>query len=120
MSDEALAALQNSLATIDLSTERRPFSAGFELLLLKCDHVTIRMRPEKNHALPHFYVGYKQISSASYSIDPIARLAGDLPLKYERVVMDWIAEHQKDLLATWEALKSGADVRDLVQHKPKP
>jgi len=77
------------------------------------------MRREQNHAKPHFHIEYKRESSASFSIDPFARLAGDLPMKYEDRVRDWIVQHQKDLLATWYALQKG-DVCELVQAKEKP
>ena len=118
VSDEALYNLQTAFADVDLRTRAPRGSGGLELLLLERQHVKIRMRREENHVRPHFHIEYKKESSASYSIEPFERLAGDLPLKYEERVRGWVLERQKDLLATWEALQR-SDVRELVHAKRK-
>lgn len=83
-------------------------------MLLQHEHVKVVMRPDRNHSLPHFHLKFKKQYSASYQIDPFKRLAGDLPVRYEQRVTDWIAKHQNDLLTTWKAMKEGKHVEGLV------
>jgi hypothetical protein len=116
VSDSALSDLQDALAAVDLWSRKSAQSGRMQLVLLKRQHVKIRMRREQNHSLPHFHIEYKKESSASYPIEPFQRLAGDLSYEYEDRVSDWIVVNQKNLLATWEALQKG-DVRELVQAK---
>src|SRR5436309_586466 len=106
-------ALQTSLAWVDLFASPSRSDAT-KFLVLQKEHVKVRMRPETNHALPHFHIEYKKQYAASYQIDPLQRLAGDMPKQYEEKVWDWIVEHRTELLATWAALKDGKDVRELV------
>ena len=82
-------------------------------------HVKVRMRPENNHALPHFHLEYKNQYSASYQISPFKQLAGQMPKKYEQKLSEWIINNQNNLLSTWDALKAGKDVRELVIEKRK-
>jgi Domain of unknown function (DUF4160) len=51
---------------------------------------------------------------ASYSIDEGRRLAGTLPAKYDREVLDWIAANRTTLLQAWQALSSGSDTTVLA------
>jgi hypothetical protein len=41
------------------------------------------MWQEQNHQRPHFHIEYKQEYSASYSVDTMERLAGEMPNRYE-------------------------------------
>ncbi|MFC2085779.1 DUF4160 domain-containing protein [Bacteroidota bacterium] len=83
-----------------------------KLLLDEIGHLKLRMRPERNHMLPHFHVEYKRQYTGSFSIDPLNLLKGDLPNKYEKQVLAWAKPRIKCLLATWSNLQAGMDVRE--------
>jgi len=57
---------------------------------------------------------YKTEHAASYAIDTLELLAGDMPQKYEKPILQWASRNQKSLLLTWNDLKAGKDVRSLV------
>ena len=68
--------------------------------------VTMYMEINEPHQVPHFHVRYNEYR-ASYSIDPIAQLAGALPRRQQRLVEAWAELHQSELLDTWERLQAG-------------
>lgn len=76
--------------------------------------IKLRMRPERNHARPHFHIEYKREYEASYAVDSLELLAGKMPRKYEEPMLAWAGEHQPSLLETWERMNAGEDVRELV------
>jgi Domain of unknown function (DUF4160) len=104
--------LQQLLAFVDLYTEGS--ASEIKALLLRLGHTKVRMRPEHNHSRPHFHIEYKQQYSASYAVDTLERMAGNMPKKYEAPVLEWAAKYQHSLAATWERLNAGEDVRELV------
>jgi hypothetical protein len=114
---EHVCRLQDALAVVDLrtGTSGRGF---FELVVVKRDHVKVILRRELNHATPHFHIEYKCEHSASYSIDPLQRLAGHMPAKYESKVLEWCCNHKEEMLSTWKALHAGKDVRELIISSP--
>lgn len=108
-------ALQSNLAFIDLMYSRRSSSSnGIELLLLQRDYIKVRMRPERNHRRPHFHIEYKTEYSATYAVDTLERLAGNMPSRYEQPILQWAQDKKAPLLATWDDLCAGKDVRELV------
>lgn len=104
--------LQKQLAFVDLYNEGS--ADEIKALLLRLGHTKVRMRPEQNHSRPHFHIEYKQQYSASYAVDTLERMAGDMPKKYEAPILEWAAKYQLSLAATWERLNAGDDVRELV------
>ena len=50
---------------------------------------------------------YDVTNRASYSIQPIAQLAGALPRRQERLVESWAELHQEELLADWDLVEQG-------------
>ena len=68
--------------------------------------VTMYMEINEPHQVPHFHVRYNEYR-ASYSIDPIAQLAGALPRRQQRLVEAWAELHQSELLDTWVRLQAG-------------
>ncbi len=58
------------------------------------------------HQVPHFHVRYNEYR-ASYSIDPIAQLAGALPRRQQRLVEAWAELHQAELLDNWQRIQEG-------------
>ena len=53
-----------------------------------------------DHAPPHFHARYAEFK-ATFGVDPIKRLTGELPLREERFVLYWAREHQSELIESW-------------------
>ena len=68
--------------------------------------ITIYMEIEEVHQIPHFHVRYGEYH-ASYSIDPIAQLAGALPRRQQRLVEAWAELHQAELRDNWQRVQLG-------------
>ena len=70
--------------------------------------ILIRMYAELGapHHLPHFHA-YYQGQQAVFSIDPIAMIEGDIPLRQRRLVEAWAEIHQLALLNDWSLLQQG-------------
>jgi hypothetical protein len=75
--------------------------------------IIIRMYAEVSapHHEPHLHA-YYQDDVAIYTLDPVALIAGYLPTRQRRLVEEWVALHQTELLMPWEQLQTG--------HKPSP
>ena len=69
--------------------------------------IIIRMFFEagKHHA-PHFHATYQEYE-ASFAIEEIDMIAGELPIKQRRLVEAWAELHQDELKAAWNLLQSG-------------
>ena len=70
--------------------------------------IIIRMFVElgERHHVPHFHAYYQE-STAVFSFQPIALLAGALPQRQQRLVEAWAELHQDELLADWNLLQQG-------------
>lgn len=70
--------------------------------------IIIRMYWEVNtqHHRPHFHA-YYQDSVAVYSIDPVERIAGELPRRQARLVEAWAELHVQELASDWDRLQLG-------------
>jgi hypothetical protein len=55
---------------------------------------------ESRHHEPHFHARYGSYK-ASFAIDPLRPLAGKLPPRAERFVLEWAAMHGTELLDNW-------------------
>ena len=53
-----------------------------------------------DHAPPHFHVRYAE-ARATIGIRSLQVLTGSLPVHAERLVLQWAAEHQIELLENW-------------------
>jgi hypothetical protein len=85
-------------------------------VVYKLEYTKLTMSPDQNHARPHFHLHYKTEYAASYAIDTLKPLAGNMPKKYEQKILQWASRKQKFLLLIWSELKAGKDVRELVLH----
>lgn len=115
--EREVAELQNQLATVDLLARqgRSSRSDSFELLLLKRGELKVKMYQEPGHSLPHVHVDYGGRNHvATYSIEPLERLVGNLDRRYERAVTEWIAARSEQLLALWKATQEGVQNAQLV------
>ena len=83
-------------------------------MLFRLFDITVRMRKENNHQRPHFHIEYKNQYGASYAVDTLERLAGNIPSKYEKPILEWAAQNRKSLKLTWDKLQAGENVRELV------
>ena len=101
--------LQKALAITDLSNA--PAAAGdhlLKLLVMRTDHVELRMYKEVGHQRPHFHLEYKREYSASYALDTFEVLAGYMPARYERAILSMAKSKRNELIATWESLNGRA------------
>jgi hypothetical protein len=89
---------------------------GFETKAIVFDlkYLKVRINKETNHSLPHFHIEYKREYRASYSIENLKWLVGEMPKKYEEKVLPWASRHRKSLKLTWDKIQAGEDVRGLV------
>lgn len=74
--------------------------------------IVIRMFTELGgrHHRPHFHAFYQE-HSAAFAIDPVERIAGELPRRQQRLVEAWAELHQAELLADWLRLTTGLPVQ---------
>jgi hypothetical protein len=68
--------------------------------------ITIYLEADEPHQVAHFHVRYNEFQ-ASYSIDPIAQLAGALPRRQQRLVEAWAELHQTELEENWQRVQMG-------------
>lgn len=70
--------------------------------------IIIRMfaEPEVQHHVPHFHASCQGVE-AVFGINPVERLAGELPRRSQRLVEAWAELHQDELLADWQRLEQG-------------
>ena len=60
---------------------------------------------ESGHTVPHFHARYAG-DDASFSMDG-RLLAGGLPSRPTRLVLDWAALHRDELLLNWHRIRRG-------------
>lgn len=67
--------------------------------------IIIRMY-SREHNPPHFQVYYGEYE-ASYSINPLEMIKGDLPPRVQGLVIEWAASYVDLLQKIWIALQEG-------------
>jgi hypothetical protein len=65
-----------------------------------------------DHNPPHFHASYAGID-ATFEIDPIGLLWGDLPPRATSMVIEWAALHQRELRDNWERLHDNRPVQKI-------
>ncbi len=70
--------------------------------------IVIRMFSERGgrHHLPHFHAEYQEWR-ATFAIDSLLILSGELPTPQRRLVEAWAEIHRAELVTNWELLHSG-------------
>jgi len=53
-----------------------------------------------NHGKPHFHAVYAG-EEASFDIETLALITGNLPVRARRLVLDWAEAHQTELRGNW-------------------
>ena len=66
--------------------------------------IVIQMFPERDiqHHRPHFHARYQEWS-ATFAIDSVGVLAGELPTPQRRLVEAWAIIHQGELMTNWDS-----------------
>jgi len=114
LSRRQVADLQERLALVR-ALEDEDSEENLKLLVYQMDHVKVRMRPEDKHQRAHFHIEFKGEYSASYAVDTLEKLAGEMPRKYEEPILEWASDNKESLKMTWDKLSSGEDVRELIR-----
>lgn len=65
---------------------------------------------------PHFHARYGD-AEASVDIESLVVIAGDLPPRARRLVVEWARVHQDELRGNWERAR---DHRPLIAIEPLP
>ncbi len=70
--------------------------------------IIIRMYVEigTSHNRPHFHAYYDEYV-ATYAIDRVELIAGQLPQRHQRFVEAWAEMHLEELLQDWNRLQTG-------------
>ena len=55
----------------------------------------------KEHGTPHFHAVYGEYNGV-FEVRSLKMLEGDLPLRARRLVKEWAAQYQEELLKMWE------------------
>lgn len=55
---------------------------------------------QSEHGIPHFHAIYGEYNGV-FNIQSLEMLEGDLPLRAQRLVREWAAEYQQELLRMW-------------------
>ena len=111
LTDSDVEDLQREFAVVDfLSQPKNGTDDAIKLLLLRRGPISVRMRADRNHQRPHFHIEYKRLHQASYAIDTLEKLAGDMPAKYEKPILRWAEARRVALNTTWSQLRAGETV----------
>lgn len=65
------------------------------------------------HKGPYFHARY-QGNDASFSIENGELLAGNLPPKVVKLIMEWAHKHQEELLENWERALRKEPLRQII------
>jgi hypothetical protein len=57
---------------------------------------------QSEHGVPHFYSVYGEYN-AVFDIQTLEMLEGDLPVRAQRLVKEWGAQYQQELLRMWNS-----------------
>lgn len=68
--------------------------------------IVITMYLGEQHHVPHFHARYGK-HRISVAVNTLGPLAGSLPPRAFRMVREWAALHQEELLACWDRARRG-------------
>jgi phosphomannomutase len=66
-----------------------------------------------DHDPPHYYAVYGG-GRATYTIDPVRRLAGSLPRRAEALVVEWAVRHQEELGENWQRARRHSSLHGIA------
>ena len=56
---------------------------------------------QSEHGIPHFHAIYAERNGV-FDIQTLEMIEGDLPMRSQRMVKEWAAQYQQELLHMWE------------------
>lgn len=65
-----------------------------------------------DHAPPHFHAKYSG-KSGTFDIKEAKLLEGDLPPRVVALIVEWILEHQGELMENWVLAEKGASLKKI-------
>jgi hypothetical protein len=65
-----------------------------------------------DHAPPHFHATYAG-DEATFAIDTLATLQGDIPRRARALVLEWAQVHRDELLENWNLARIGLPLVDI-------
>lgn len=73
--------------------------------ILRCNNnIIVEIREKENgHNRPHFHITIRGAGDASYAIDTLERIVGEIDSKVEKKILQWAAENKKLLKTEWES-----------------
>jgi len=74
--------------------------------------LTISMYPEKK-ARPHFHASYAEYG-ASFAIDSLSVLSGEMPPRVTGFVREWALLHRKELSSNWSRARRGLPLKPIA------
>ncbi len=69
-------------------------------------NIRIVFYSNEHHNIAHFHAVHPDFE-ASIDISDGRIMAGHLPPRFRRLILDWAWEHQSELLAGWESVRRG-------------
>ena len=69
-------------------------------------NIRIVFNSREHHNVAHFHVVHPDFR-ASFDISNCRVMAGRIPTRFRRLILDWALEHQAELLAGWEDIRRG-------------
>jgi hypothetical protein len=108
--EDFIEALQQRLAFVDLLYEIATLPEGVRpILIARRGHIKLQIYADAaTHRRPHFHIRYKDEFSASYAIDDFSPLAGKMPARYEKPILEWAKANQTYLSKAWQQVNSGS------------
>ncbi len=56
---------------------------------------------QSEHGIPHFHAVYAEFNGV-FSIETLEMIEGDLPARSQKLVEEWAAQYQNELLSIWQ------------------
>jgi len=66
----------------------------------------------KEHAPPHFHAKYGG-QRASFSIQDLRMIEGELPHRVVSLVLEWAFEHREELMENWRRAERKEDLQEI-------
>jgi len=104
--EEELSALKRQLEFADKIARSESGEREIKYLVFSHEILRLRIDANMNHSRAHIHLDYgHEIHAASIAIDTGELLAGRIPHKYSRRVIDWITKNRETLNEIWKALR---------------
>ena len=101
--------LKRQLLIADLTDQRKGLHEdSLSLLVARIRKVAIHVYSnEGKHSRPHFHARINEDLNASYAIDPVECLEGELPRHLHAEILQWARTRRTELLSSWYEAAAG-------------